>query len=91
MKKTLPMIRLTTGRTTYAIAEKNHDIPKIIKTRFADTMMVFVVISSEGNVMPPHIFEKELRVNTEVHLKVIKDVVVRCCNKEAHGRPWVCQ
>ena len=54
-------------------------------------MMVFVVISSEGDVMPPHIFEKELRVNTEVHLKVIKDVVVRCCNKEAHGRPWVCQ
>ena len=50
-------------------------------------MMVFVVISSEGDVMPPHIFEKELRVNTEVHLKVIKDVVVCCCNKEAHGRP----
>ena len=58
------------------IAENNHDIPRIIETRFATTIMVFGVISSEGDVLPPHVFEKESMVNTEVYLKVMKDGVV---------------
>ena len=58
------------------IAENNHDIPKVINTRFATTIMVFGVIPSKVDVMPPHVFEKESRVNTEVYLKVMKDGVV---------------
>ena len=58
------------------IAVNNHDIPRIIKTRFATTIMVFGVFSREGNDMPPHVFEKESMVNTEVYLKVMKDGVV---------------
>ena len=32
--------------------------------------------SSEGHVMPPHIFEVGLKVNTEVYLDVLKSVVI---------------
>ena len=49
--------------------------------------MVFVVVSSEGHIMAPHIFE----VNTKGYLDVQKSVVIPWCNQVAGGRPWVWQ
>ena len=51
--------------------------------------MVFGVVSSEGYIMPPHIFEVGLKVNTKVYLDVLKSVVIYWCNQVAVGRPWV--
>ena len=53
--------------------------------------MVFGVVSSEGHIMPPHIFEVGLKVNTKVYLDVKKSVVIPWCNQVAGGRPWVWQ
>ena len=53
--------------------------------------MVFGVISSEGHIMPPHIFEVGLKVNTKVYLNVLKNVVISWCNQVAGGGPWECQ
>ncbi len=50
--------------------------------------MVFDVVSSEGHIIPPHIFEVGLKVNTKVYLDVLKSVVIPCCNQLAGGRPW---
>ena len=50
--------------------------------------MVFGVVSSEGHIMPPHIFQVGLKVNTKVYLK---SVVIPWCNQVAGGRPWVWQ
>ena len=55
------------------------------------TVMVFGVVSSEGHIMPPHIFEVSLKVNTKVYLDVLKSVVIPWCNQVAGGRPWVWQ
>ena len=55
------------------------------------TVMVFGVVSSEGHIMPPHIFEVGLKVNTKVYLDVLKSVVIPWCNQVAGGRPWVWQ
>ena len=41
--------------------------------------------------MPPHISEVGLKVNTKVHLDVLKSVVMPWCNKVTGGRPWVWQ
>ena len=46
------------------IATNNRDVPRVMKTKFPATVMVFGVVSSEGHVMPPHIFEVGLKVNT---------------------------
>ena len=46
---------------------------------------------AEGHMMPPHIFEVCLKVNTKVYLDVLKSVVIPCCNQVAGGRPWVWQ
>ena len=58
---------------------------------FPATVMVFGVVSSEGYIMPPHIFEVGVKVNTEVYLDVLKSVVIPWCNQLAGGRPWMWQ
>ena len=62
-----------------------------MKTKFPVTVMVFGVFSSEGHIMPPHIYEVGLKVNTRVYLDVLKSVVIPWCNQVAGGRPWVWQ
>ena len=73
------------------IATNNRDMPRVMKTKFPSTVMVFGVVSSEGHIMPFHIFEVSLKVNTKVYLDVLKSVVIHWCNQVAGGRPWVWQ
>ena len=73
------------------IAMNNRDVPRVMKTKFPATVIVFGVVSSEGHIMPPHIFEVGLKVNTKVYLDVLKSVVIPRCNQVARGRPWVWQ
>ena len=73
------------------IATNNRDVPRVMKTKFPATVMVFGVVPSEGHIMPPHIFEVGLKVNTKVYLDVLKSVVIPWCNPVAGGRPWVWQ
>ena len=73
------------------IATNNRDVPRVMKTKFPVTVMVFGVVSSEGHIMPPHIFEVGLKVNTKVYLDVLKSLVIPWCNQVAGGRPWVWQ
>ena len=47
-----------------------------MKTKFPNMVMVFGVISSDGDMMLPHIFEMVLRVNTEIYLQVMETVVL---------------
>ena len=58
------------------IATNNRDVPRVMKTKFPATVMVFGVVSSEGHIMLPHIFEVGLKVNTKVYLDVLKSVVI---------------
>ena len=67
------------------------NVPRVMKTKFPATVMVFGVVSSEGHIMPPHIFEVGLKVNTKVYLDVLKSVVMPWCNQVAGGRPWLWQ
>ena len=73
------------------IATNNGDAPRVMKTKFAVTVMVFGVVSSEGHIMSPHIFEVGLKVNTKVYLDVLKSVVISWCNQVDGGRPWLWQ
>ena len=69
------------------IVTNNRDVPRVMKTKFPATVMVFGVVSSEGHIIPPHIFE----VNIKEYLDVLKNVVIPWCNQVAGGRPWVWQ
>ena len=67
------------------IAMNNRDVPRVMKTKFLATVMFFSVVSSEGHIMSPHIFEVGLKVNTKVYLDVLKSVVIPWCNQVASG------
>ena len=73
------------------IATNNRNVSRVMKTKFPSTVMVFGVVSREDHIMPPHIFEVGLKVNTKVCLDVLKSVVIPWCNQVAGGRPWVWQ
>ena len=70
------------------IATNNIDVPRVMKPKFPATIVVFGVVSCECHIMPPHIFEVGLKVNTKVYLDVLKSVVIPRCNQVAGGRPW---
>ena len=63
--------------------------PGWCKKMFPDAVMVFGVVSSEGHIMPPHIFEVGLKVNNKVYLDGLKSVVIPWYNQVAGSRPWV--
>ena len=73
------------------IATNNRDVPRAMKTKFSATVMVFGVVSSEGHIIPPHIFKVCLEVNPKVCLDVLNRAVIPWCNQVARGRPWVWQ
>ena len=69
------------------IATNNKNVFRVMKTKFPATVMVFGVVSSEGHIMPPHIFEVGLKVNTKVYLDMLKSVVIPWCNQVATTHP----
>ena len=89
----LPIQVMTTGPLPAPSKCKSgwFNVPRVMKTKFPATVMVFGVVSSEGHIMPPHIFEVSLKVNTKVYLDVLKSVMIPWCNQMASGRPWVWQ
>ena len=80
----------STLKMQIGIVTNIRDVPRVMKTKFPATVMVFAVVSSEGHIMPPH-FEVGLKVNTKVYLDVLKCVVIPWCNQVAGGKPWVWQ
>ena len=73
------------------IATNNRNVPRVMKTKFPATVMVFGVVSSESHIMPHHIFEIGLKVNTKVYVDVLKSVVIPWCNQVAGDKPRVWQ
>jgi hypothetical protein len=62
-----------------------------MKTKFPLTVMVLEVVSNNGDVMPPHIFEASLRVNTEVYIDMLTNVVKPWMDGVTAGRPYIWQ
>ena len=83
----LPIQVMTTGPLPKPSKCKSRrfNVPRVTKTKFPATVIVFGVVSSEGHIMPPHTFEVGLKVNTKVYLDVLKSVVFPWCNQVASG------
>ena len=55
------------------------------------SLVWFQVRATSCHIMPLHIFEVGLKVNTKVYLDVLKSVVIPWCDQVAGGRSWVWQ
>ena len=77
----LPIQVMTTGPLPAPSKCKpgRFNVPRVMKTKFPATVMVFGEVSSVGHIMSPHIFEVGLKVNTKVYLDVLKSVVIPLC------------
>ena len=64
-----------------------NDVPKVMETKFPNTAMIFGVISLDGDVMSPHIFETGFSVDTEIYLQVMEAVVLPWIKQVARDRP----
>ena len=73
------------------IVTNNRDVPRVMKTKLLATVMVFGVVPSEGHIMPPHIFEVSLKVNTKVYLDMLKNMMISWCNQVAGDRRNRCR
>ena len=68
------------------LALSPQDIPKVMKSKYPVQIMMFGVVTSNSDVMPPIIFPHGLTLNTEVCIKYLEKLVItrieRCpwCN-----------
>ena len=67
------------------------DVPILMKTKHPVHIMVFGVVSSDGDIMPPFIFPHGLKLNTEAYIKCLEKVVLPWIVEVATGRPYVWQ
>ncbi|UYV64486.1 hypothetical protein LAZ67_3000928, partial [Cordylochernes scorpioides] len=73
------------------ICKDPSEIPVVMHTKFPASVMVLGVISSEGDLMPPHFFEKGLRMNADTYINVLETVVKPWMDMVAAGRKYVFQ
>ncbi len=67
------------------------DIPVVMHSKVPASVMVLSVVSSEGHVMPPHIFPQGLRLNADGYIETLRTVVVPWMDSISAGRPYVFQ
>ncbi|QQP39118.1 Transposable element tcb2 transposase [Caligus rogercresseyi] len=73
------------------ICREASEVPMVFRTKNPAAVMVLGVISSEGHVMPPHFFEPKQKVNQEVYLEVLSNVVKPWIDTVASGRKYTFQ
>ena len=73
------------------LCSEPRQVPVVMSTKFPAAVMVLGVISNEGDIMPPHFFQRGLRVTAEMYVDVLRDVVKPWMDQVARGRPYVFQ
>ena len=73
------------------LAHDPENVPVVGRTKFPASIQVLSVVSSEGDVMPPHFFNKGETITKEVYLRVLTTVVKPWIDTVTSGRPYVFQ
>lgn len=64
------------------------NVTRVSQTKFPATVMVFGVSSSEDDVMSHHFFRESLKLNTDVYIRVLSQVVKTWIDQVAAGYVW---
>lgn len=65
-----------------------YDVLRVMKTRFPQIVMVLSCASSEGDVMPTHIFEQGLSLKSDSIVELLNTKVTSWLEADA-GRAYV--
>ncbi|KAL1132100.1 hypothetical protein AAG570_010058 [Ranatra chinensis] len=69
------------------LAYSTKDIPRVMQTKFPQTVMVFGCVSSKGDVMPPHLFQGGLRLTSDGYVELLNTVVKPWIRRVANALP----
>ena len=73
------------------LAHDSEDVPVVARTKFPASVHVLGVVSSDGDIMPPHFFKKDENITKEVYVQVLSTVVKPWMETIASGRSYVFQ
>ena len=90
-EKIFTVDRKTNRRNTRYLCRFPDEVPVAMKTKFPASVMVLGVVTSNGDVMPPHFFEQNEKVNTDVYLRVLETVVLPWIKEVTRGAGYVFQ
>ena len=79
------------SRNNRWLCDDPSEVPIVMKTKFPATVMCMGVISNKGDVMLPHFFPTGLKINTDVYLDLLNNVVKPWMDQIAAGRPFIWQ
>ena len=79
MKKMFSADRKTNRRDARCLCQFPDEVPIAISTTFLESLTVLGVMTSNGDVMPSHVFGEKEKVDTVVSLNMLDEVV----------KPWV--
>jgi hypothetical protein len=79
------------SRNNKWLCDDPSEVPIVIQMKFPVTVMVQGVVSNKGDMMPPHVFKASLRVNTDVYIDVLTNVVKPWMDGVAAERPFIWQ
>ena len=83
--------RCINRQTDRWLARDPDDVPVVMKTKNPSSVMCLAVISSAGDVMPPHFFRAKETVTKEVYLAVLKEKLVPWMVEVSAREPFVFQ
>ena len=73
------------------IAQNPEDVPTIGHFKHPASVHVLLVVSSEGDVMPPHFFKKSQTISKEVYVEALATIVKPWITQVAAGRRYIFQ
>lgn len=73
------------------LCKTSEEVPTVMHTKFPASVMVLGVVSSEGDVKPPHFFRQGAKVNAVAYTDVLNTVAKPWITAVARGRPYVFQ
>lgn len=79
------------SRNNRWLCQEISEVPIVMQTKFPASVMVLGVVSNEGDVMPPHFFDKGARINAALYINTLETVVKPWMDGVARGRPYVFQ
>ncbi len=90
-EKIFTVDRFINRRNARWICKEPCDVPMVFRSKNPTYVMVLGVVCSNGSVMPPHFFKAGQKVNKEVYLEVLRDVVKPWMDTVANGTLYTFQ
>ncbi len=88
MRRFFALIRRSTD---WWLAKDPEDVPVVGRRKYPASAHILLIISSKGDVMPPHSFKKGEKVTKEVYLNMLQTVVKPGMDETAGETPYVFQ